>query len=159
MLRGLEAATRRIARTLSVSDRDVPPSTALRRALVRDERALPGPARELAPQAPRRPSSALARLAAHRLAAPSARARGAYAEPGEFVADLDVLQRSLDAGGAPALAWGELQHLRWQAETFGFHLAEMEKCVSTPRCSTRPARAGAAGGGERALARPAGPRG
>ena len=37
-----------------------------------------------------------------------------------------MLQRSLDAGGAPALAWGELQHLRWQAETFGFHLAEME---------------------------------
>ena len=37
-----------------------------------------------------------------------------------------MLQRSLDAGGAPRLAWGELQHLRWQVETFGFHLASME---------------------------------
>lgn len=126
VLRGLEAATRRIARTLSVSDRDVPPSTALRRALVRDERALPGPARELARKLPDAPHRRSLGLAAHRLAATRARGRGAYAEPGEFIADLDVLQRSLDAGGAPALAWGELQHLRWQAETFGFHLAEME---------------------------------
>ncbi len=37
VLRGLEAAARRIARTLSVSERDVPPSRALRRAL-RDRR-------------------------------------------------------------------------------------------------------------------------
>ncbi|MGZ8630009.1 MAG: phosphoenolpyruvate carboxylase [Actinomycetota bacterium] len=126
VLRGLESATRRIARTLSVSDRDVPPSTALRRALVRDERALPGPARELTRKLPDAPHRRKLGLAAHRLAATRRRRRGAYEGPAEFVTDLDVLQRSLDAGGAPKLAWGELQHLRWQAETFGFHLAEME---------------------------------
>jgi phosphoenolpyruvate carboxylase len=126
VLRGLEAATRRIARTLSVSDRDVPPSAALRRALARDERAMPGPARELARKLPDAPHRRKLGLAAHRLAATRSRGRGAYGAASEYIEDLDVLQRSLDAGGAPGLAWGELQHLRWQAETFGFHLAEME---------------------------------
>ena len=37
-----------------------------------------------------------------------------------------MLQSSLDAGGAPRLAFGELQHLTWQVQTFGFHLASME---------------------------------
>ena len=126
VLRGLEAATRRIARTLSASERDVAPSTALRRALVRDERSLPGAARELARKLPDAPHRRKLGLAAHRLAATRSRGRGAYDDAAEFVADIDVVQRSLDSGGAPALAWGELQHLRWQAETFGFHLAEME---------------------------------
>src|SRR5207245_1815946 len=35
-------------------------------------------------------------------------------------------QDSLAAAGAPRLASGELQHLVWQAQTFGFHLAELE---------------------------------
>lgn len=126
VLRGLENATRRIARSLSVSERDVPASTALRRALARDERVLPGPARELGRKLPDAPHRRKLGLAAHRLAATRTRSRGAYDDDAEFVADLDVLQRSLDAGGAPKLAWGELQHLRWQAEAFGFHLAEME---------------------------------
>jgi len=126
VLRGLEAATRRIARTLSASERDVAPSTGLRRALVRDERSLPGAARELARKLPDAPHRRKLGLAAHRLAATRSRGRGAYDDAAEFVADIDVVQRSLDSGGASALAWGELQHLRWQAETFGFHLAEME---------------------------------
>ena len=126
VLRGLEAAARRIARSLSVSDRDVPPSAALRRTLERDERAVPGPARELVRKLPDAPHRRKLGLAAHRLAATRSGGGGAYGEASEFIEDLDVLQRSLDAGGAPGLAWGELQHLRWQAETFGFHLAEME---------------------------------
>ncbi|MET0802061.1 MAG: phosphoenolpyruvate carboxylase [Actinomycetota bacterium] len=126
VLRGLENAARRIARTLSVSDDDVPPSAALRRSLARDERLLPDAAAELERKLPDAPHRRKLGLAAHRLAATRTRDRGAYDEASELVADLDVLQRSLDAGGAPRLAWGELQHLRWQAETFGFHLAEME---------------------------------
>ena len=65
VLRGLENATRRIARTLSVSDHDVPPSPALRRALARDEQELPGiGTRARAP-------------ASRRAAPPQARTRGA----------------------------------------------------------------------------------
>jgi phosphoenolpyruvate carboxylase len=125
-LRGLEAATRRIARALSVSERDVPPSRALRRALARDAKLLPGVAAELTRKLPDAPHRRKLGLAAHRLEATRAKRRGRYADPGEFVRDLETLQSSLDDGGAPRLAWGELQHLRWQAETFGFHLAELE---------------------------------
>ena len=50
----------------------------------------------------------------------------AYADPAEFLADLRLVQDSLASAGAPRQAFGELQHLIWQAETFGFHLAELE---------------------------------
>ena len=126
VLRGLEAASRRIARTLSVSDRDVPPSRALRRALERDAEALPAVARELGRTLSDAPHRRKLGLSAHRLAATRTGGKGGYDGPASFLRDLDVLQRSLDAGGAPRLAWGELQHLRWQVETFGFHLASME---------------------------------
>ncbi len=36
------------------------------------------------------------------------------------------MQASLAAAGAVRQAYGELQHLVWQAETFGFHLAGLE---------------------------------
>lgn len=42
------------------------------------------------------------------------------------MADVALLQDALAAAGAPRQAFGELQHLRWQAETFGFHLASLE---------------------------------
>jgi phosphoenolpyruvate carboxylase len=50
----------------------------------------------------------------------------AYPGPAEFVDDLRLVQRELAQAGAPRQAFGELQHLLWQAETFGFHLAELE---------------------------------
>jgi phosphoenolpyruvate carboxylase len=50
----------------------------------------------------------------------------AYPGPAEFLADLRVVQDSLAAAGAARQAFGELQHLIWVAETFGFHLASLE---------------------------------
>ena len=41
VLRGYETAARRIARSLSASETDVPPSDALRRSLARDVRDVP----------------------------------------------------------------------------------------------------------------------
>jgi phosphoenolpyruvate carboxylase len=49
-----------------------------------------------------------------------------YRSAAEFVADLRLAQRALAAVGAARQAYGELQHLIWQAETFGFHLAGLE---------------------------------
>ena len=69
VLRGLEAAARRIARTLSVSERDVPPSRALRRALDRDAGDLPEVATELGRKLSDAPHRRKLGLAAHRLAA------------------------------------------------------------------------------------------
>uniref|UniRef100_UPI002634E0CA phosphoenolpyruvate carboxylase n=1 Tax=uncultured Bifidobacterium sp. TaxID=165187 RepID=UPI002634E0CA len=44
----------------------------------------------------------------------------------DFIADLKTVQRSLAAAGAKRSAYGPLQNLIWQAETFGFHMVEME---------------------------------
>lgn len=49
-----------------------------------------------------------------------------YASADDYIADLRTVQRSLAAAGAVRTAYGPLQKLIWQAETFGFHLVEME---------------------------------
>jgi len=50
----------------------------------------------------------------------------AYADPEELEADLRTVQDSLHAAGARRAAYGDLQRLIWQVQTFGFHLAELE---------------------------------
>jgi phosphoenolpyruvate carboxylase len=123
VLRGLEAAARRIARSLTASEREAPPSAALRAWLVPVEETPAGTAlRRRLPDAPhRRALLAIAdRLAATREGRP-----GRYGSAAEASRDVEMLQGSL-ARRAPRLAFGELQHLRWQLEAFGFHLAEME---------------------------------
>ena len=49
-----------------------------------------------------------------------------YRDCDEFLADLRVVQRSLAQAGAVRAAYGPVQTLIWQAETFGFHMVEME---------------------------------
>ncbi len=44
----------------------------------------------------------------------------------DFLADLSVVQRSLAEAGDKRAAYGPLQDLIWQTETFGFHMVEME---------------------------------
>lgn len=44
----------------------------------------------------------------------------------EFLSDLFVVQRSLVQAGALRAAWGPVQTLIWQTQTFGFHMVEME---------------------------------
>src|SRR5690606_33506793 len=50
----------------------------------------------------------------------------AYRAPEDFLTDLRTVQASLVAAGAARQAYGELQGLIWQVETFGFHLTELE---------------------------------
>jgi phosphoenolpyruvate carboxylase len=126
VLLGLEAATRRIARALSVSDLDVPPSRPLLRSIERDAEALPRVSAELRRKLPGMAHRLKLGLCAHRLAATRMRVDAAYAGPAEFLEDLRLVQRSLEAAGARRLAFGEVQQLRWQAEAFGFHLVELE---------------------------------
>ena len=49
-----------------------------------------------------------------------------YRSCDEFLCDLRVVQRSLVATGALRAAYGPVQTLIWQTETFGFHMVEME---------------------------------
>ena len=44
----------------------------------------------------------------------------------EFLTDLFVVQRSLAQAGAVRAAYGPVQTLIWQTQTFGFHMVEME---------------------------------
>ena len=49
-----------------------------------------------------------------------------YHSADEFLDDLRVVQRSLAACGAVRAAYGPVQTIIWQVESFGFHMVEME---------------------------------
>jgi phosphoenolpyruvate carboxylase len=144
VLRGLEAVTRRVGHALTAAASTTPPSPELLASLERDRADFPGPAAAIVKRWPDEPYLQKLLLAAERLGAtrtallgnPGPMHQGATLEPpgpprgyrdaGEFLADVRLVQASLVAAGAPRLAYGELQHLAWQAETFGFHLASLE---------------------------------
>ncbi|HEY8340703.1 MAG TPA: phosphoenolpyruvate carboxylase [Egibacteraceae bacterium] len=126
VLRGLENATRRIARSLTASDETTPPSTELLDSIAADEARFPRLGAALRQRARHEPHARKLQLCAQRLVATRSGDAGRYERPEQFCADLEIVQRSLVAGGAARLAYGELQHLLWQAQTFGFHLASLE---------------------------------
>ena len=111
-LLALEAVATRVGRSLTVDAQTTPPSRALLRRLKQ-------PAAE-----PHRQFllDVAARLRHTRMSTPTQ----GYRTARELIDDLLTLQSSLAAAGASRLAGGEVQHLIWQAETFGFHLAELE---------------------------------
>jgi phosphoenolpyruvate carboxylase len=124
-LRGLEAACSRIGRALTVYEDSAPP--ALRRALAAASAEHPELLAEISARSPGEPYRAYLLYAAERLAATRTRNLDlAYGSAADFLADLRIVQSSLAAAGAVRQAYGELQHLIWQAETFGFHLASLE---------------------------------
>ena len=137
VLRALENATARIGRALTVhADGAQVAGSELGGALERAAQAYPDLLAEITARSPQEPFRAYLLFAAQRLHAtrvaqtglPGRRSqdRLAYSGPAEFAADLRLVQRALAQAGAPGQAFGELQHLLWQAETFGFHLAELE---------------------------------
>ena len=127
ILRALENATTRIGRALTLHEATTPPAAGLRRALAAASAAHPELLAEIVARSPQEPYRTYLLYAAQRLAATRVRhADLAYPGPAEFLADLRVVQESLAAAGAAKQAFGELQHLIWQAETFGFHLAGLE---------------------------------
>jgi phosphoenolpyruvate carboxylase len=126
-LRALANATEAIGRALTADAGTTPPSPALSRALSDAEAAHPELLAEIMARSPQEPHRAFLLFLTERCQATRLRhADLAYGSAAEFLADLRLVQDSLAAAGANRLAFGELQHLIWQAETFGFHLAELE---------------------------------
>jgi len=127
VLLGLEAASSRIARALTVDATTTPADAEMRGRLAA---AAAEDGERLAAIEARAPSEqhrqflldVADRIRATRISDPHL----AYAAPGELLADLRTLQGSLAGAGAARPAYGELQQLIWQVETFGFHLAELE---------------------------------
>ncbi|WP_083501747.1 phosphoenolpyruvate carboxylase [Sphaerimonospora mesophila] len=127
ILIALENATTRIGRTLTVAAGYTPPSAALRDALARAEGHHPDLVSEMATRSPQEPHRQWLLFVAARVVATRRRDLDlAYRSPDELLADLRLVQDSLREAGAVRQAYGELQHLIWQVETFGFHLAELE---------------------------------
>jgi phosphoenolpyruvate carboxylase len=127
VLRALETTTTRIGRALTLHEGSAPPTAALRRALAAASAAHPELLAEITERSPQEPYRTYLLYVVQRLIATRARhADLAYRGSAEYLADLRVVQESLAAAGAAKQAFGELQHLIWQAETFGFHLAGLE---------------------------------
>jgi phosphoenolpyruvate carboxylase len=127
MLRALERVTTRIGRALTLHESMTPAAPGLRRALDAAAAAHPELIAEISARSPQEPYRTYLLYVAARLEATRNRdADLAYPGPDAFVADLRLVQGSLVAAGARRQAYGEVQHLIWQAETFGFHLAELE---------------------------------
>ncbi|MGI9824169.1 phosphoenolpyruvate carboxylase [Agromyces sp. Marseille-Q5079] len=127
VLLGLERAATRIGRTLTLDAQDTPPSEALTALLEAQQVLAPKVTATIGTRAPHEPHRRVLLVIAERIAATRRGDAGlSYAGPEALLDDLRVLQDSLRHGGALRSANGELQHLIWQAETFGFHLAELE---------------------------------
>ncbi|MFT4212974.1 MAG: phosphoenolpyruvate carboxylase [Microbacterium sp.] len=125
VLLGLEHAASRIGRALTLDAATTPPTPALLALWEALAGADPEAAAEIADRSPDEPHRRVLLLIARRIAAARAGDAG-YADPDELLADLRVVQDSLAAAGAARQAYGHVQELIWQVETYGFHLAELE---------------------------------
>jgi phosphoenolpyruvate carboxylase len=127
ILENLEARTRKVGLSLTLDDRYTPPHEELQR-LWNHQRQLSDELTELAAQhSPGEPHRQVMLAIAGRVQATRERnADLAYRVPEDLLGELRTVQDSLVAAGAERAAYGELQELIWQVETFGFHLAELE---------------------------------
>src|SRR5215469_2368132 len=126
-LRALENATTRIGRALTIHAASAPPGADLTLALESAETDHPELLAGIGTRSPEEPYRTFLLFLAERLRATRLRqADLAYPDCPAFLADLRVIQDSLRAAGASRQAFGELQSLIWQAETFGFHAASLE---------------------------------
>ena len=126
-LRALENVTARVGRALTAAAGTALAGPEITRALAAAGRAHPELLAGITARSPGEPYRSYLLYAARRLRATRLDEAGlAYGGPAEFIADLRLVQGALARAGASRQAFGELQHLIWQAETFGFHLAGLE---------------------------------
>ena len=127
VLLGLERTTQRVGRGLTLDAESTPPSDALVALWHRLRAADEDAAAEIADRSPDEPHRRILLLLARKIAATRTRnADLAYRDPEHLLADLRTVQDSLVAAGAARQAYGALQRLVWQVETYGFHLTELE---------------------------------
>ena len=123
----LDEAVLRVGRTMTLDAGDTPAARELLESLAADAVAGPEAFAELVVNSPHEPHRQKMLVIADRVRATrDGRRESSYANPEELLADLALVQRSLSAAGANRAAYGELQHLIWSVQTFGFHLVELE---------------------------------
>ncbi|WOF22651.1 phosphoenolpyruvate carboxylase [Microbacterium betulae] len=127
VLLGLERAAQRVGRGLTLDATTTPPSDDLLALWDRLRSADEEAAAEIAKRSPDEPHRRTLLLLSRKIVATRTRdADLAYRDPEHLIADLRVVQGSLAQAGAARQAYGQLQELIWQVETYGFHLAELE---------------------------------
>ncbi|MFL5778129.1 MAG: phosphoenolpyruvate carboxylase, partial [Chloroflexota bacterium] len=133
VLHGYEAVATRLMQTIAAA---VPPERvgrALASRLARDAEELPETDRQLRRRFPEEPYRQRFGFIAERLrrtraaaTAGAASLTGRYGSPDELDLELGEIQSALLDDRLDRVAWGEVQELRWQLQTFGFHLASLE---------------------------------
>ncbi|MBD8058407.1 phosphoenolpyruvate carboxylase [Cellulomonas sp. JH27-2] len=127
VLTALEASAVRTAQGLTLDASGTPASAELGSLWQRQRTLSEEITARIAADAPNEPHRRVVLVIAARIAATRTRdADLAYSGPDELEADLRVVQSSLEAAGARRSAFGDVQRLLWQVESFGFHLAELE---------------------------------
>lgn len=132
-LRGHEAVATRLMQTIAAVLEPGRLDRALTARLVDDAETLPAldaMLRRRFPDEPyRRRFGAIAerlRRTRHHLTGDPGPTAGRYESPEDLVAELVEIQRSLAGAGLGRVASGSVQDYRWQVESFGFHLVELE---------------------------------
>jgi phosphoenolpyruvate carboxylase len=133
VMRGYEAVATRLLSTLSVQIPREAIHPEFENRLARDAEDLPETMRDLTRRFPDEPYRRRMGAIAERLrrtrwflteeAGPVA---GHYETTEQLVEELAEIQAWLVQDGLPRVAYGDIQDLRWQVETFGFHLASLE---------------------------------
>jgi phosphoenolpyruvate carboxylase len=127
VLIALENATNRVGRALTADSATTPPSPRLLRRLAAARAADPKRLAQLEKRSPSEPHRQFLIHVADRIRATRiGDTKRKFERAAGLLDDLRTVQASLAAAGAARLAYGELQHVIWQVETFGFHLAELE---------------------------------
>jgi phosphoenolpyruvate carboxylase len=152
VLRGYEAVANRLMQTIAPTVPDDTVARTLASRLMRDAETMPDLDRQLRRRFPDEPyrrrfgfiAERLRRTRAHLMGA-AAPLIGRYQSPGELDNELREVQDALVDDGLARVAWGEVQDLRWQLATFGFHLASLEarQHSSVHRATLAALRAGA----------------
>lgn len=127
VLRGLEHTATAVARSVTLDSDGTPPSSALTALWHKLSMADEDGAVAATLSSPNEPHKQVMTLITRRIAATRTRnADLAYRDPERLISDLRIVQDSLKGAGALRQAFGTLQTLLWQVETFGFHLADLE---------------------------------
>jgi phosphoenolpyruvate carboxylase len=126
-LTALENSARATGRKLTLEEATTPASAGLKGLWQRLRQLSDDLTTQAGAESPNEPHRAAVLAIAGRIAATRTRdADLAYSAPEELEADLRTVQDSLVEAGANRAAYGDLQRLVWQVQTFGFHLAEIE---------------------------------
>ena len=133
LLHGYEAVALRLMQTVSAATSANRVARPLATRLARDAEALPETDRQLRRRFPDEPYRQRFGFIAEKLRRTrvaltddTGPRTGHYADAAEFGVELAEIQAALVEDGLARVAWGEVAELRWQLETFGFHLASLE---------------------------------